>query len=133
MLEVSIKDNGVGISQSNLKRLFQYDGFIRSQRKQESGIGLGLYICRKIVRALGGEIICESQLGIDCTFKFVVKCFEPNSLEQQVSRTLNPIPRRNFVRVSIQEQLNDQAVVEVGSEGDIENSQAPLRLFQIEP
>ena len=101
MLEVSIKDNGEGISRNDLRKLFKHDGFINSRRKQESGIGLGLYICRKIVRALGGEIICESQLGIECTFKFVVKCFESDSLEQQVQRTLNPVTRRNFTRVNI--------------------------------
>ena len=47
MLEVSVKDDGVGIRQQDIKRLFKHNGFIKpARRDSESGIGLGLYICR---------------------------------------------------------------------------------------
>ena len=73
MLEVSVRDNGVGIHQNNMSRLFQHDGFMQSVKNKESGgVGLGLYICRKIVRGLGGDIVCESRWGYESCFTFVV-------------------------------------------------------------
>ena len=78
--------------------------------------------------------MCESKWGCECTFTFVVQCFDPSSLQQEVSRTLNPVTRRNFTRVNIQEELQLFGdYIEESSEGDLENSRAPLRLFQISP
>lgn len=34
MLEVSVRDNGVGIHKNNIERLFEYDGFIRSVKSK---------------------------------------------------------------------------------------------------
>lgn len=101
MLKVSVKDYGEGIRQKVMKNLFQHEGFIKSRIKQESGIGLGLYICRKILRALGGEIMCESVWGIGSTFTFVVQLQSPDTIVDQVSRTLNPVMRWNFDRVNL--------------------------------
>ena len=61
MLEVTVTDNGAGIKEIDMPKLFQLYGFIKETREINTrGIGLGLYICRKIVRQLGGEIVCES-------------------------------------------------------------------------
>lgn len=46
LLEVSIQDQGSGIGKNDIKRLFDYNGLIKSKRVGESGIGLGLCICR---------------------------------------------------------------------------------------
>jgi len=53
------------------------------------GVGLGLYICKKIVRIFGGDISVESKLneGSTFTFSFVL---EKNSSEiQSIKRILN--------------------------------------------
>jgi signal transduction histidine kinase len=61
ILEVTVTDNGAGIKEADMSKLFQLYGFIKETREINTrGIGLGLYICRKIVRQLGGEIVCES-------------------------------------------------------------------------
>lgn len=77
MLEVSVRDKGVGIHRNCMEQLFEHDGFIQSVRnKEKGGIGLGLYICRKIVRSLGGDIICESKSGYDRSescFTFIIQ------------------------------------------------------------
>ena len=65
MLEVAITDHGAGIKEVDLPKLFQLYGFIKETREINTrGIGLGLHICRKIVRQLGGEIVCESTWGV---------------------------------------------------------------------
>ena len=74
MLEVAVTDNGAGIKEVDLPKLFQLYGFIKETREINTrGIGLGLYICRKIVRQLGGEIVCESIWGKGSKFTFLVK------------------------------------------------------------
>lgn len=68
---VSVTDRGMGISVRDQEEIFQ-----RFQRGRESssyslpGAGLGLYICRVIVEALGGHIWVESTLHQGSTFSF---------------------------------------------------------------
>lgn len=61
-LVLRVQDQGVGISPTDLPRIF--DRFEQvGQRKGSSGLGLGLYITRQIIDAQGGEIQAESTLG----------------------------------------------------------------------
>ena len=55
MIRCFIEDNGIGISQEQRDRLFQL--YVRgSQSRHTPGLGLGLYLCRQIITAHGGEI-----------------------------------------------------------------------------
>jgi signal transduction histidine kinase len=68
---VSVSDRGAGISPEHLPRLFER--FYRGARAgQGDGLGLGLYISRRIVEAHGGRIWCESRLGEGSTFAFTL-------------------------------------------------------------
>lgn len=72
---VSVSDNGPGINEADLKRLF--NRFVRlpapaGGREVRSGVGLGLYISRLIVEAHGGKIWAESKLGQGTTFYFSI-------------------------------------------------------------
>lgn len=64
MLVIKVKDNGIGISREDQKRIFT--SFVRADtdevRKQE-GTGLGLSIAKRICQMLGGELSVESELG----------------------------------------------------------------------
>ncbi len=63
-VEVSIRDNGIGISQPD--KIF--DPFFTT-KEVGKGTGLGLSICYGIVREHGGEILCENNSGAPgCTF-----------------------------------------------------------------
>lgn len=63
---VSIKDAGAGIGSSVKNKLFE-----KFETKSESGIGLGLYISRKIIDAHGGKIWAENNKdGKGATFSF---------------------------------------------------------------
>ncbi|MEZ4800512.1 MAG: ATP-binding protein [Flavobacteriales bacterium] len=73
-LEISIEDNGEGISQEKLPRIF--DMFYRGS-SNSVGTGLGLYIVKEIVSKLQGTIRVESQEGVGT--KFIVEL--PNSIQ----------------------------------------------------
>jgi signal transduction histidine kinase len=65
---ITVSDTGPGISPDHLEKLFER--FYRAPTNDTTvrGTGLGLYICRKIVGAHGGEIIAESSVGHGTTF-----------------------------------------------------------------
>jgi signal transduction histidine kinase len=62
-LVITIEDTGLGIDPADIPHIF--DNFYRSRRveKHISGTGIGLYIVKTLVNAMGGEIKVESALG----------------------------------------------------------------------
>lgn len=71
LAKFSITDQGIGISPENKLRIF--DKFERAINANDvSGLGLGLYISRKIIEAHGGSISVESELGKGSTFTFTL-------------------------------------------------------------
>jgi PAS domain S-box-containing protein len=68
---ISISDRGIGIPEEEIDRIFEK--FHRVDRKdamESYGHGLGLYICRRLVAAQGGQIWVESVVGEGSTFRF---------------------------------------------------------------
>lgn len=68
VFRVSVRDHGPGIATSDQTRLFTR--FFRAPATAQStrGFGLGLYLCREIARAHGGEVGLESTPGAGATF-----------------------------------------------------------------
>jgi PAS domain S-box-containing protein len=66
-VRLSVKDGGIGIAAEDLSRLFNRFERAVSERNY-GGFGLGLWIARQIVEAMGGRIHVASQLGVGSTF-----------------------------------------------------------------
>ncbi len=65
--EIEVLDRGMGIAPEDHERIFER--FERVVNPSEvSGLGLGLFIARQIVRAHGGDVRVESQLGHGSNF-----------------------------------------------------------------
>ena len=68
-VEISVADNGIGISEADRAHVFERFYRCDKVRGRESGSsGLGLTICKSIVEMIGGRISVESELGKGSTF-----------------------------------------------------------------
>lgn len=71
-VRVAVTDEGPGIPEDEQARLFQRFFRSREVRDQAGGLGLGLSICRAIVRAQGGEIGIQSAPGRGTSVHFTL-------------------------------------------------------------
>lgn len=68
-LVTAVSDRGPGIPPEHLGRLFER--YFRGNAGRE-GVGLGLYITKRLVEAHGGRIWAESEVGAGSTFSFTL-------------------------------------------------------------
>jgi signal transduction histidine kinase len=72
-VEVRVKDNGIGMNELTLNRLFQLDNYhTTTGTSNEKGNGLGLILCKEFVETNGGAIWVESEENKGTTFHFTV-------------------------------------------------------------
>ncbi len=72
-IQVTIEDNGIGLSKEDQKKLFRIDVKTKSiGSSKEKGTGLGLILCKEFIQKNGGKIHLESAEGKGSKFVFVV-------------------------------------------------------------
>ncbi len=75
----AVRDNGRGIAADDMPRVFE--PFRRVGRQDVPGEGMGLAYVRALVRRHGGDITCQSTLGVGTTFTFTLA----HTLPEEVS------------------------------------------------
>ena len=79
VVELWVADNGVGVSEEDMAKLFRQDtrhSTVGTAR--ESGTGLGLLMCKELVAKNDGRIWAESELGTGSTFKIALPARRPS-------------------------------------------------------
>ena len=72
-LTVSVEDNGMGIAESKLEKIFNaFEQEDSSTTRRFGGSGLGLAISSKLIALMGGDLKVESELGKGSKFFFVI-------------------------------------------------------------
>jgi len=70
-VNISIKDNGLGIPSDKLEAIFR--PFQRAHIKNIEGSGIGLACAKRLVEKFGGEITVQSQEGLGSTFEVTLR------------------------------------------------------------
>jgi signal transduction histidine kinase len=69
VVELEVRDSGIGIASNQLERIFKpFVQLDTSRTKVGSGFGLGLAISRGLARAMGGDLVARSEEGRGSTF-----------------------------------------------------------------
>ena len=84
VVECSVSDTGVGISEADLPKVFtKFQQFTSVKGKQAKGTGLGLAISKGIVEAHGGTMTVQSQWGKGTRFTFSLPSYSARELFRQ--------------------------------------------------
>lgn len=75
----------MGMSEEESRQIFER--YARGNRARSTGIGLGLYLCRQIMNADGGEIGVNSSIGSGAIFWFTL----PMKIVNEEQKTSHPI------------------------------------------
>lgn len=78
--EISVADQGIGMSKEDRAHLFEKFYRIKSDATMNiTGTGLGLYISKSLITMMGGEIEVESTPGVGSTFTFSIPKHQPKA------------------------------------------------------
>jgi signal transduction histidine kinase/CheY-like chemotaxis protein len=72
-LRFEVEDQGIGMTDAQMSRLFQPFEQVHEGRRREGGTGLGLAITHQLIRFMGGNIEVRSQLGQGSMFSFDIE------------------------------------------------------------
>ncbi len=123
-LVFEVTDTGVGIAETETTRIFesftQIDG---GRNRRFGGAGLGLAVCRQLVRLMDGEIELESRAGAGSTFRVklslekaerdITSAAPAGNAREATSEDGQPLPQRFAGRVLVAEDdpVNQAVVV----------------------
>lgn len=99
-----VEDSGIGIGQEDLQHIFDpYKQADNAVGRAVGGTGLGLTISREISRAMGGDIVCTSQVGRGSVFRFTVPL--PSSPAPILTGTTAGTPTWESLSLELGEEL----------------------------
>ncbi len=92
VIRIAVTDNGCGIGQDHLERLFEPYRSSASQMSpsEGKGAGLGLTLCKALVEFAGGDLRAESTEGLGSSFEFCIPAWEQEEELEEVVETLDP-------------------------------------------
>ena len=89
LITFEVRDTGIGIPQDKMIGLFQpFEQLEYDISRKRDGVGLGLAICKELVKLMGGEIKVESEEGKGSTFRFTIRAeaFTGKQLDYEAGR-----------------------------------------------
>jgi signal transduction histidine kinase len=80
-VQLDVSDTGEGIPPENMKKIFEPLFTTKSR-----GIGLGLAICQKLIKANQGDISVTSEEGAGSTFRITMPIYQEEEVAQEQSQ-----------------------------------------------
>lgn len=80
---VSVRDQGKGIREEDMAKLFERYYRVNDQSSTISGFGIGLYLCAEIIERHSGRIWVDSKLGFGSSFHFSLPSDPKTNIQNQ--------------------------------------------------
>ncbi|HKX39678.1 MAG TPA: ATP-binding protein, partial [Burkholderiaceae bacterium] len=127
-LRFEIEDDGIGMSETQLRQLFQPFEQVGEGKRRVGGTGLGLAISQQLIGLMGGEIHVHSQPGAGSTFWFEIDVAAPASAPARAAPGREIVVgyegRRRRILVVDDTAANRAMLVEALTQLDFEVAQA---------
>ena len=81
MIQVKVTDTGLGIPDEVLDRIFEKFVTKGNEYENQSGSGLGLFLCKGIIEAHGGQIAAHNNFESGATFEFTLPISSKNIIQ----------------------------------------------------
>ncbi len=115
---VSVTDEGAGIPLEEQTKLFhRFSRADTPSQRTVPGVGLGLYICRSYIEAMGGRIWVKSAPGAGATFSFTLPATDQAPTSSRPDRLSAPPGR--MAQVPARPGLNGKTILVVDDEPDV--------------
>ncbi|MEG4813389.1 PAS domain S-box protein [Microcoleus sp. K5-D4] len=105
-----IADTGVGIFPEKLESIFELLVQTSSEKKVQTGTGLGLNISREFIRLMGGDITVESEVGHGTVFKFDIQVVTAAGAGEVINKYVEVNDLSQSSRM-VQEKISDSAAI----------------------
>lgn len=115
---IAVSDNGEGISEENLSKLFNrfYEGDYR--KYHTTGHGIGLSLTKDLVTLHHGTIEVKSQLGQGTTFSVTLPITEDAFSEEEIDKSILSLPETTETENTDNESNKVTSLIETIEEGD---------------
>lgn len=111
ILRVAVIDSGIGISLDSQQRLFRpFSQADSSTTRKYGGTGLGLAISKELIELMGGELQCESELGVGSTFSFSVELQRSTSRQPDIG-SIDTETLKGYRLLVIDDNATNRAIV----------------------
>ncbi len=111
MIEIVVKDEGIGISEANQSRLFRMDQkFVIKGTKGEKGSGMGLILAKEIISQHKGEIWFYSKENEGCEFHFTI----PEAINM-ILIVEDDTELRNLYKTILSKTMNNFEIIEASN------------------
>jgi signal transduction histidine kinase len=105
-VEFKVSDTGIGIPKEKLRDIFQtFRQLDSSTTRKYGGLGVGLFIVKKLTEMLGGTVTVESELDKGSTFTATIPVEVTISKHSAVTSGLGTLDRRESIGLKIPENL----------------------------
>ena len=99
---ISVKDTGCGITNEDKNNLFtSFKRLEEDKNRMFEGTGLGLAITKRLVDAMNGSILVESDVGVGSFFKVTIPHSVVESKEEKILEPLNTNDELNIPNINV--------------------------------
>mmetsp|Transcript_17371 Transcript_17371/g.15288 ORF Transcript_17371/g.15288 Transcript_17371/m.15288 type:complete len:122 (+) Transcript_17371:804-1169(+) len=88
ILKLTIRDTGSGIREEDISKLFNIFTQVGENSSRRLGTGLGLFICKHLVKKMNGDIRIYSQFGVGTVIIICIPIQVPQQAEEEIEMEL---------------------------------------------